>query len=91
MPRLRHLFCTLLPMPPQAENRDTTLGRFFAVCWALLVTNPLPPTPFAEPLMHKLLTHPCPSFPWCFCFLGVLLAAKFLGLFGCFLLIFQGF
>ena len=25
-------------------------------------------------------TLPCPSFPWCFCFLGVFFAAKFLGL-----------
>ena len=34
---------------------------------------------------------PCPSSPWCFCFLGVFLAGDFLGLLGCFLLIFQGF
>ena len=31
------------------------------------------------------------TFPWCFCFLGVFLAAKFLGLFECFLSIFSGF
>ena len=29
---------------------------------------------------------PCPSFPWCFRFLGAFLAVKFLGLFECFLL-----
>ena len=34
---------------------------------------------------------PCPSFPWCFCFLGLFLAAKFLGLLECSLLLFQGF
>ena len=32
---------------------------------------------------------PCPSFPWCFCFLGVFLAGDFLGVFECFLLISQ--
>ena len=34
---------------------------------------------------------PCPSFSWCFCFLAVFLAMKFLGLSGYLLLIFQGF
>ena len=34
---------------------------------------------------------PCPSFPWCFCFLGLFLAAKFLGLSECFVPIFQSF
>ena len=37
------------------------------------------------------LPFPCPSFPWCFCFLGVFLAGNILGLFGCFLLVFQKF
>ena len=30
-------------------------------------------------------------FPWCFSFLDVFLAAKFVGLFECFLLVFPGF
>ena len=34
---------------------------------------------------------PCPSFPWCFYFLGLLLAVDFLGLFECFLLCLHGF
>ena len=34
---------------------------------------------------------PCPSFPWCSCFLGVFLAGNFLGSLGCFLLIFRVF
>ena len=33
---------------------------------------------------------PCSSFPCYFCFLGVFLAAKLLGFFECFLLVFQG-
>ena len=39
----------------------------------------------------KVLGKPCRCFPWCFCFLGVFLAAKFpLYFFECFLLILQG-
>ena len=34
---------------------------------------------------------PCPSFPWCFCFLGIFAALDFLGFLKCFLLILQGF
>ena len=38
-----------------------------------------------------LLFLPCPSFPWCCCFLAVFLAAKFLSIFECFRLVFQCF
>ena len=38
----------------------------------------------------KIWALPCPSFPWSLCFLGVFLAAKFLGLFGV-LCLFSGF
>ena len=34
---------------------------------------------------------PCPSFPWCFCFLGVFLHGHFLGLLECFRLVLQAF
>ena len=34
---------------------------------------------------------PCPSFPWCFCFLAVFLPGNFLGLFECFLLVLKVF
>ena len=37
------------------------------------------------------LEQPRPSFPWCFCFLGVFVRGNFLGLFECFLLVLQGF
>ena len=40
--------------------------------------------------MISVEARPVPSFPWCFGFLGVFLAAKFLGLFGCFLPISRG-
>ena len=40
-----------------------------------------------ESNLHRMT--PFPSFPWCFCFLGVFLAARFLGLSECFLLIFH--
>ena len=46
------------------------------------------PEPGSAPRVPPL---PYPSFPWCFCFLGVFLAAQVLGLFECLLLIFQGF
>ena len=42
-------------------------------------------------VVFNLLKKPCPSFLWCFCFLGVFLAAKFLRIFECFLLTLQGF
>ena len=34
---------------------------------------------------------PCPSVPWCFCFLGLFLPGTFLCVFECFLPILQGF
>ena len=34
---------------------------------------------------------PCPSFPWCFCLLGVFLPGNFRGVFVYFLLILEGF
>ena len=40
-------------------------------------------------LARMVTSVPCPSFPWCFCFLGVFVAATFLGLFECFLLTFR--
>ena len=43
------------------------------------------------PHLSTLCPSPCPSLPWCFCFFGVFYAVKFLGLFECFLLIFQCF
>ena len=36
-------------------------------------------------------TLPCPSFPWCFCFLGICLAVDFLGFFEHFCLLYRDF
>ena len=86
-------------------SQDTTKTRFCTATLfctsARRLWRPWPKRPFAPSLLTTLGTFevsgpcsrhsPCPSFPWCFCFLGVFLAAEVLGLLGCFLLIFQGF
>ena len=43
-----------------------------------------------RPLLSEIFV-PCPCFPWCFCFFGVLFAVDFLGVVECFLLVLQGF
>ena len=46
---------------------------------------------YLKQFLWNVFELPCPSFPWCFCFLGVFPPGNFLGLFECFLLVLQGF
>ena len=71
--------------PPLQATEFLTPPRLDTIC----PFHPSLRRPFL--LSIHLDAPPCPSFPWCFCFLGVFLAATFLGLFECFLLSSQGF
>ena len=44
-PQAQAFFCTLF-LSPLMSRRTQARGTIFAVFWALLVANPLPPTPF---------------------------------------------
>ena len=46
MPGMRASFLHPFSYPPPQEKEDTILGTILPVFWALLVANPLPPTPF---------------------------------------------
>ena len=73
--------CANGPQSSPKVSPETGIGPWIALPSILIILGGIKPRK----------KEPCPSFPWCFRFLGVFLAGKFLGLLRVFCLFCPGF